>query len=149
MTALYTDAAKNNTMELFINDKITIRELQRQFNSEFPYLKIEFFDIPPTRNGLPKSRMYPNHRTLGTCRKQHNEETMQIFPDDPVEKIELAFWEKFGLSTEVFRKSGNLWIETTLSDSWTLKRQNDEGKAFSGAVGGNKEEDPLDRDTWQ
>ena len=118
-------------MELYINDKLTIKELQQQFSSGFPYLKLEFFDIPPTFNGLPKSHMYPNHKTLGACRKLHHEGTILVTPGYTVEKLELTLWEKFGLSTEVFRKSGNLWIETTLSDSWTLKRQNDEGKAFS------------------
>ena len=139
-------------MELFINDKITIRELQQQFNAEFPYLKIEFFDIPPTMDGLPKSHMYPNHRTLGTCRKMHNEGTIKITPNDTVESLEITLWKNFGLSTEVFRKSGNLWIETTLSDSWTLKRQNDEGKALSNALNNRSKEepeDPLDRDKWQ
>ncbi len=137
-------------MELIINDKITIRELQKQFSSEFPYLKLEFFDIPPTFDGLPKVHMYPNHKTLGACRKKHNEGTITISPADTVERLEKSFWDEFGLSTEIFRKSGNLWIETTLSDSWTLKQQNDEGKIFSTARNNKEEpEDPLDRDLWQ
>jgi hypothetical protein len=121
----------NQIMELRINDKISIRELQQQFNAEFPYLKLEFFDIPPTFDGLPKLHMYPSHRFLGACRKLHHDGTLKIAPDDTVEMLEQTFWKKFGLSTEVFRKSGNLWIETTLSDSWTLKRQNEEGRTFS------------------
>ena len=136
-------------MELILNDKITIRELQKQFSSEFPYLKLEFFDIPPTFDGLPKVHMYPNHRTLGTCRKMHNEGSIVISPSDTVERLEKLFWDEFGLSTEIFRKSGNLWIETTLSDSWTLKQQNDEGKIFSIARNKEEPEDPLDRDLWQ
>ena len=118
-------------MELRINDQITIRELQQQFSAEFPYLKLEFFDIPPTFDGLPKLHMYPNHRLLGTCRKMPHGGTLEITPNDTVEMLEKTFWKDFGLSTEVFRKSGNLWIETTLSDSWTLKRQNEEGQALS------------------
>ena len=138
-------------MELHINDKITVRELQQQFGVGFPYLKLEFFDIPPTFNGLPKSHMYPNHKALGSCRKKHNEGTIEIHPRMTVQKLEETLWNEFGLSTEVFRKSGNLWIETTLSDSWTLTRQNDEGRAFSSAKFGREEEpeDPLDRDKWQ
>ena len=138
-------------MELHINDKITIRELQQQFNTEFPYLKLEFFDIPPTFDGLPKSHMYPNYKALGSCRKLHIEGSIQVSPGDTVQKLEETLWNKFGLSTEVFRKSGNLWIETTLSDSWTLKRQNDEGQAFSPAKYSKdiEPEGPLDGDKWQ
>jgi hypothetical protein len=138
-------------MEMLINDKITIKELQQQFSSEFPYLKLEFFDIPPTFDGLPKSNMYPNYKPLGHCRKIHNEGSIHITPGLAVQNLEETFWKKFGLSTEVFRKSGNLWIETTLSDSWTLKRQNEEGHAFSGPKHSIDidREDPLDKDKWQ
>jgi hypothetical protein len=141
---------KNNGMELLINDKVAISELQEQFNQAFPYLKLEFFDSPPTFDGLPKSRLHPNYRLLGTCRKMHAEGVLVISPDITVGKLEKAFWQQFGLTVEVFRKSGNLWIETTLSDSWTLRRQNEEGKAMNA---GNfikpEQEDPLDRDLWQ
>ena len=138
-------------MELLINDKVTIKELQQQFSAEFPFLKLEFFDIAPTFDGLPKSHMYPNHKPLGNCRRMHNEGVLEITPGMPVQKLEETFWNVFGLSTEVFRKSGNLWIETTLSDSWTLKRQNDEGRTFSTPKPAKEEEpeDPLDRDKWQ
>ena len=138
-------------MELQINDKITVRELQMQFSAVFSYLKLEFFDIPPTFNGLPKLHMYPNNKALGSCRKKHNEGTIEILPGMTVQKLEETLWNEFGLSTEVFRKSGNLWIETTLSDSWTLKRQNDEGRTFSTARNTNNgdPEDPLDRALWQ
>jgi len=125
--------------------------MQQQFNAGFPYLKLEFFDIPPTFDGLPKSHMYPNHKALVNCRKLRNEGTVMVSPSDTVEKLEKTLWNEFGLSAEVFRKSGNLWIETTLSDSWTLKQQNEEGKVFSTAkyVRDNEPEDSLDRDIWQ
>ena len=32
--------------------------------------------------------------------------------------------EKLKLSAQVFRKSGKIWLETTFTDSWTLKKQN-------------------------
>jgi hypothetical protein len=31
------------------------------------------------------------------------------------------------LSVQVFRKSGKSWLETTFTDGWTLKKQNQEG----------------------
>jgi hypothetical protein len=119
------------SMELHINDKVTIQELQQQFNKEFPYLKLEVFDILLMRSGSQKSHFQPNHKSLGMCRKLHNEGTINLTPHDSVDKLEKTFWENYGLSIEVFRKSGNLWIETTLTDSWSLKHQNEEGKALS------------------
>ena len=118
-------------MNLVIKDTITIKVLQQHFSKEFAYLKLEFFDIPPSTDELFKLHHCANHKTLGACRKLHTEGTILITPNLTVEKLELTLWEKFGLSTKVFRKSGNLWIEPTLTESWTLKRQNDEGQIFS------------------
>ena len=120
-------------MEILINDKLTIKELQQQFGNTFPYLKLEVFDIPPVIGGLSKSHICPNHKTLGACRKIHNEDIITIVESDTVEKLEQTLWEKFGLSVKVYRKSNSLWIETTLSNNWTLMQQNDEGRAFTSA----------------
>ena len=129
-------------MELQITDKITISELQKQFSWEFPYLKIEFFDTPHSAtNRLSKSHLYPASRILGGCRKIHKDGIISFTPNDTVEKLEQIFWEEFGLSVQIFRKSGNLWIETSLSNSWTLKLQNEEGRALSDGKFNFKKED--------
>ena len=139
-------------MELHIKNTLAITELQKQFNGEFPYLKIEFFDIPRSSlNKLTKAHLFPPNRLLGVCGKIRNEGTISISPDDTVEKLESIFWNSFGLTAEVFRKSGNLWIETSLSNSWTLKLQNEEGKVISD--GNYKrmcgEDDITDQKGWQ
>ena len=139
-------------MELTIKNKTTISELQKQFSLEFPYLKIEFFDIPHTSpNKLTKAHQYPPNRLLGVCGKIRNEGVITINADDTVEKLDSIFWNEFGLSAEVFRRSGNLWIETSLSNSWTLRLQNDEGKALSETKTNIllDKEDSVDRDNWQ
>jgi hypothetical protein len=41
-----------------------------------------------------------------------------------VANLEDAFAQCFGLSVQVFRKSGKLWIQTTATDQWTLGEQN-------------------------
>jgi hypothetical protein len=40
-----------------------------------------------------------------------------------VEEIEGIFNNKFGLNIQLFRKLGNVWIETVNTDNWTLKEQ--------------------------
>lgn len=52
---------------------------------------------------------------------------LEITEDMPVSTLEQLFQDYFGLSAQVFRKSGRSWLETSLTDDWTLKRQNDEG----------------------
>ena len=48
-----------------------------------------------------------------------------------VAEMEMGFKKQFGVNMQVYRKSGNVWIETTLTDKWTLKKQNQEGEQMS------------------
>ena len=48
-----------------------------------------------------------------------------------VEELERILKKDFGLRAQVFRKSGNLWLETTMTDGWTLAQQNYHGKELS------------------
>jgi hypothetical protein len=115
-------------MEILLNDAKAIKEIQKEFNREFPYLKVEFFDLPYTPKApTPKAKMYAAERRLGTIRKTHYEGALDVSPRKTVAEVERELWEKFGLSVQIFRKLGKLWIETNLTDAWTLERQNAEG----------------------
>ena len=56
-----------------------------------------------------------------------------VTQNETVSTLENELWKNFGLSAQVFRKSGNLWIETSLTDSWTLEQQNREGFEMSSS----------------
>jgi hypothetical protein len=142
-------------MEILIVDTKTISEVQREFNTEFPYLKIEFFDVPyKPETALPKSKIIAHDKKLSACRRMHSQGSLIVKETDKVSDLEKILWDQFGLSAQVFRKSGNLWIETSLTDSWTLSRQNKEGREMSQAHNGSvykqaEEDDLTDRDKWE
>ena len=48
-----------------------------------------------------------------------------------VTDLEQNFSDVYGLSIQVFRKSGDVWLETTITDGWTLEKQNEQGKMLS------------------
>jgi hypothetical protein len=48
-----------------------------------------------------------------------------------VSELENLFKRKYKLNIQVFRKSGNAWLETTVTDAWTLDKQNQEGIELS------------------
>lgn len=138
---------------LIINSK-TISELQKEFSTEFPYLKIEFFDAPyKPEKALPKSKIYPTDRKLSSVRRVHSEGKFNVKAADKVSDFEEGLWVNFGLSAQVFRKSGNLWIETSLTDSWTLEQQNREGLEMTSTHNNPykqaDETDITDRDKWE
>lgn len=110
----------------------TIHDIQEEFLWEFPYLRLEFFtrvfnagQISGTKN------IKPSNKTLKECRTLQHEGSVNITPDLTVAKLNEIFRETYGLGIMVYRKSGKVWLETTVTDSWTLGEQNKQGEALS------------------
>lgn len=122
-------------MKLTINDHRKIFAIQEEFSKIFPYLKLEFFS-KPHRVGASSSKklMKSSSKTIGECRVVHNKGSLTITPNMTVAGLEEAFRDVYGLSVQVFRKSGKVWLETTVTDDWSLEKQNEEGKALSENV---------------
>jgi len=104
-----------------------IRELQQDFSEQFPFLKLEFYKT--TKNNLTKSPL-ASSALLETAGLRINGE-LQLRNDMTVAELEGCFDKLFGLNVQVTRKSGTFWLETTMTDSWSLKKQNDHGREIS------------------
>ncbi len=122
-------------MKIAITDNRKIHQLQDEFNSSFPYLRIEFFSRTHKTGGgnSPRSLRAPD-RTIGECRKIHRKGTLSINENMTVAELEQNFREMYGLNVQVFRKSGKVWLETTVTDGWTLAEQNSQGEALDKLV---------------
>ncbi len=119
-------------MKIAINDNKRISVIQEEFNHIFPYLKLEFFSRPHKQEGASaKNLLKPNNKTLGECRTIHNSGEIIITPKITVADLEQNFQDIYGLGVQVFRKSGKVWLETTVTDGWTLEEQNSQGEALS------------------
>jgi len=122
----------NYMRALNISDDKKISAIQADFNGQFPFLKLEFFHHRhKIFRGSPKNDMVSGELTLAQCRKKHVSGTIHINDNLKVSELEKLFQEMYGLSAQVFRKSGRSWIETTVTDDWSLKQQNDLGKELS------------------
>lgn len=119
-------------MKMKINDNRKISAIQEEFNSAFPYLKLEFFDSPHS-SGAPsaKASIRKSNQTLGECRRIHTSGEFEIDAQMTVSDLEQGFINVYGLSVQVFRKSGKVWLETTVTDGWTLLEQNKQGEELS------------------
>ncbi len=119
-------------MQITINDSRKIFAIQEEFNTMFPYLKLEFFSKPHKPGGAsPKKQILSNSRTLGECRTIHNDGQMTIIPKMTVASLEQNFADVYGLGVQIFRKSGKAWLETTVTDGWSLDEQNRQGEDLS------------------
>ena len=119
-------------MKIAINDHRKIFAIQEEFNTTFPYLKLEFFSKSHKPGGAsPKTLIKNNSITLGECRTVHHKGDITIIPEMTVFDLEQNLSDVYGLGVQVFRKSGKTWLETTVTDNWTLAEQNKQGEDLS------------------
>jgi len=121
-------------MEILMNDNRTIEEIQEEFSAEYPYLKIEFLTaIAKNRNpASSKSEIIPKHKRIGSLKeKKAGVTTILMSGDRTVREILDELEEKHGLHAQIYRKFGKMWIETGLTDHWSLSLQNAEGHEIS------------------
>lgn len=119
-------------MNLEITDQRTIKEIQDEFNALFPLLKLEFFTKPHSEGSpSPKKQLISDSQTIGKLRTTHTSGSITIAPSMTVSSLEQEFGTVYGLSVQVFRHTGNSWLETTTTDHWTLERQNSYAKELS------------------
>ena len=116
---------------MLIMDNRRLIELQAEFNRQFPYLKIEFYDLPHAEGaGSPeRERLDPNQK-VGDVRQNHHEGYINVDGHLKVSALEQLFEHLFGLHVQVFRKAGSRWLQTWASDIWTLGEQNHRGQAI-------------------
>ena len=115
-----------------INDHRKILSIQEEFNTVFPYLKLEFFSNPNKYGDQSvKKFVKQSSKTLEECRLVTNPGKIMITPDMTVADLDHSFRNVYGLGVMLFRKSGKVWLETTVTDGWTLEEQNKQGESLS------------------
>jgi hypothetical protein len=114
---------------LTIDSSTRIKQVQSAFAELFPFLKLEFFKTlsPKKEICLPNEPVF-SWNGPQTAIEIIFENTMQVL------QLEAQFANNTGLSAQVFRRSGNVWIETSLTDDWTLEQQNNEGELLSTPI---------------
>lgn len=112
-------------MHLHISSKVPISDIQKAFSSTFPYLKIEFFRRPavhsPSKDSHPVTGPLP----------EVTEDNIEITGAMKVRELEQVLDRLFSLDARIFRRSGNIWLETTMTNDWTLAHQNEQGREIS------------------
>jgi hypothetical protein len=119
-------------MEIHIDDRKNLESIKSEFSARYPFLKIEFFNKAHESGlGSPKTDMITHDLSLGEVRTKHNEGDILIKGDMKVGDLELQFETLYGIHVQIFRKSGDLWLETSATDQWTLNEQNETGQEMS------------------
>ena len=115
-------------MKLLMKPQTVIRDLNKAFAKEFPFLKLQFYkslDADPRLS-------YIEHRAadslcLAEVCASFREGAIDIDPFQTVAQLEQAFHSTFGLTVQVMRKTGEVWLETRQTDNLSLDYQNSIG----------------------
>jgi len=119
----------NPMSELKIEERQSVSDFQKEFNALFPFLKIEFFKTAVGHAGgksfKTTSLLAPNY-PIGK-----NANTIKVDITTTVAQLKSMLLEKLGVICLIYRKSGSMWIETSLTEDWTLERQNHEAELMN------------------
>ncbi len=112
-------------MDLQITPDRTIGQLQADFATAFPGLKIVFFSkAHQAYKGSPAKFLIDQTDTPLQQLSAHIHPGYLILePDMVVWQMERLFETEYGLHVQVFRQSGDVWLETSVSDDLTLEQQ--------------------------
>lgn len=115
-----------------IDKNTTIKQLQQLFTAAYPFLRIEFFKKRHAQGKLSlKEDRADTQIRLSELGKLNAEVEINIEKKRTVTELEQDFEKIAGLYAQVLRKSGKSWIQTSLTDDWSLERQNREAEMLS------------------
>lgn len=116
-------------MEINIIEDDVLINIKKAFQEYYPYLTLRFYKNPHEEMGASfESERIPLDKPIEEVTMFHTAGRIDVNPDRTVAAVEHDFFSILGLCVQIFRKSGNLWLETTKTDHWTLKQQNEAGK---------------------
>lgn len=111
-----------------------IKEVEKVFSSRYPFLKIEF----------PKVGVRWLSEVEDGDGEKWRRQAEDILDSEvgltdgmTVGELEVRLGDLLGVPLVVLRRSGNFWIETSMTRGWSLKEQNDHGKELTGGPWGS------------
>ena len=122
----------------------TVGELQHDFNQAYPFLRVDIFKEINGRSGPIIKQRLTRNIDLSAAGKL-KEGALELSDYMTVGQLEKMFRDQFGINVQVSRKSGPVWLETTVTDTWTLRQQNEHGRELSIPL---KKLLPDDRADW-
>ena len=115
----------------------TLQEAKDGFHELFHFLKVEFFTKTHQDKAASWSRFQISdlQQQIGALGAKNKNGILVVNSRMRVSELEQEFQEIFGFGIQVFRKSKEIWLETTQTDSWNLETQNHHGRESMESFG--------------
>jgi hypothetical protein len=116
-------------MYLHIHNNRTLKELQDDFSSAFPYLRLEFFSKPHKRNAASseKNKLNPFLQVV-TIRNHHRNGAIEIKETQTAGEVEQQLQKEYELPVQIYHFTKAGWLLTDIADIATLQELNEQGK---------------------
>ena len=112
-----------------ITKATTVQHIFNEFADKFPYLKLEFYTSSHADGEGSRKEDQVSHSTLiGSLNPSLHDTELVFNGEQVVTDFEQMMKDRFRLNVQVFRKSADLWLQTTATDQWTLSKQNGKGQ---------------------
>lgn len=119
-------------MEIYISEDATIASIQNDFRDVYPSLALEFYRQPhESGEASPAFEKLPPETAIDDIRIMHSFGWINIDSSRTAAALEYDFRHNMGLNVQILRRSGDLWLETTQTDKWTLDQLNEAGNQSS------------------
>jgi len=119
--------------EILINKDSLFMDIQSAFAASYPFLKIDFF-TNGSHTDLPKSRLIDPKTPVSKLVKDGSTIRINIGCNKTVSELSHDFKNTLGLTAQISRKSGNVWLVVSLTEEWTLQSQNEAGEHISSEM---------------
>lgn len=118
-------------MEIIIDRNKKLSALQSDFQRLFPFLKIEFYNqFHDAQEGSFNDNLLNHDLSIKELTDHSLPRVIKIYGKMTAEELEKAFADIYGLSIQVFRKAGGIWIQTIATDNLTLDELNQNASEF-------------------
>ena len=116
-------------MKIIIEKQSTVGAVKQQFCSVFPFLKLEVFKKNTTHGHTSlEQTVAPDTAFIQDIQPLVCTGSLEFDHNTRVCDVESELASRFLLTAQVFRRSKNVWLETSATDNWTLGQQNEHGK---------------------
>jgi hypothetical protein len=116
-------------MKLNVSGNTQLSDIRAYIRDKFQYLDIAFFESEHHHGeGNMVADKLPYSMTAAEAGDLEKRGTLELDSNTLVGDLEAAFHKQFGLHTQILRKSGDVWLQTTTSDNYTLTDLNNSAK---------------------
>ena len=125
---------EDDKKEISATEESQLQDIREAFTGFYPFLMIEFFqhEQAPLVHKVAKRVA---DKDLKVCAEPKAVHTIDMSSRRTVSEVVKDVTSLFRVKAQVCRKSGNVWNAVSLTDGWTLERQNTAGEFISRIMG--------------